>query len=963
MLCGAFLLSGCHKEIKQDIADLKVDTAALWAEINELKASLESTYVTKADLQLVSASLTDLQDAVKAVETLVGSKADASALEAAVAALEAKLAGFVTAEDLEGYVKDGEYATTEALQTLVSELQAKAEAAIAELKEQIASLSGVNGCTCDLETIKTSVSALADTLKGYETTLADYMAKTDKAIEEIKAQIEKINSDEFLADIISRLDAQDAAIDSLVADLTATNKALADALAKAEEALEAAKEAYNKANSGSSGSSSGNSGSSCDCPSVSSIINKVLDEIEDEFENLHGVSAEDLKAAVEAYKNINAAIEEALKPLQDWAADREIVSISLIPEVIVNGANAVKFIAYGDDAVAVARYHVNPSTANIDNTTFQVVSNKAEIVTKAAAEVEAELVNGELVVTVKRSDLGADANVFALAATTSEATVYSEYAQVYEVEASDFVFVNPGEVTIAAGKAYDVAAKVYVENFDIAAHGFEYAYTIDGAEFTGTENLAEGTYTVAVKVVDAEGVEVCGTELVINVVEGVAVATVEGTAVRYAFEVSDVKDWAVALKDQPNTIEIIKQAAQAAVNRDFETAYELLGGVPGFVKKTMPFTGTGSSDAMMTPMMVPMAITIPDEYKDIYDNLPDNVKDIIDNMDEETFEDLKDVVKDNQDVVDEIIKDVENAEDITDIIDIIGKDEYKDVIDSVTGALGDTNVDEIISGGLGDAVVDMLPSELQGLIDKVESYLPEGTDLMDTIASLVEKVGIENLGDLLSKTDDIMALIEKVKENSGSIVDAVKKLIDTPVVGDVISKLIGDYDLEDIKAKIESLDISSIIDAEAVAKIKDKMTSILSAVKDYVQNMKPGDDNTGDDNTGDDNTGDDNTGDDNTGDEPSQDFVIDTEAKRLAVEAATENFWANIEAANEALIANLPNGAWGKLLSVLENEYVSTALEYVPEVKAALDTFVAQAESLVVYRFEGTPKVVALDVE
>lgn len=62
---------------------------------------------------------------------------------------------------------------------------------------------------------------------------------------------------------------------------------------------------------------------------------------------------------------------------------------------------------------------------------------------------------------------------------------------------------------------------------------------------------------------------------------------------RVEFDIKDIPAWAKNLKDLPNTCETIKSAAEAIRNQEFYTAYELLGGVPGFVKKTKTFEGFG----------------------------------------------------------------------------------------------------------------------------------------------------------------------------------------------------------------------------------------------------------------------------------------------------------------------------------------------------------------------------------
>lgn len=75
--------------------------------------------------------------------------------------------------------------------------------------------------------------------------------------------------------------------------------------------------------------------------------------------------------------------------------------------------------------------------------------------------------------------------------------------------------------------------------------------------------------------------------------EAEAAAAMDGE--RIEFELSDIFTWAKSLKEKENTCETIQSAVEAIQQKDFYTAYELLGGVPGFVKAVKTFEGEGKA--------------------------------------------------------------------------------------------------------------------------------------------------------------------------------------------------------------------------------------------------------------------------------------------------------------------------------------------------------------------------------
>ena len=606
LFCGVVALVGC-RDFSADLQyiDEKVDKLAAHTEkqIKDLTASIAETYATKAELAGVEGQLKDLKASVEALQALLDEKATKAEVLDAIAEVEAKIAAIKGCEcDL----------------TAVNEKLAELEAALASIKGCECEPS--EPCTCepvDLTAIDQAIEAIQAQINA-----------TEEALEEIKAELAEI--DPAFAKVNAAIE---AAME--LAEAAATPEDVEAAFAQLEAQLDEEIEAVKKA---------------------------LGDAIAD--------FADDYKALNDKIAELKAEFEAALENLA-----KELRGIVMVPQIIKNGTPAIEFksfvyvpmaadsdeyvsaegaegVVVGDPST-VAYFHFNPSNFDVNSATYSIVSTTVE--TRAAAEpvatvgkvvkegdkVKAELLRGK----------GAD-NMFAFAATLENgAVITSDYALVLDarVNADNLVIVDNNDVPLYATyvEAVENDPKMNLDNINdrhynfaeyvkavdpvFAAFGVEYKYSLvysdgDAKEVAVAEDgvadflFADGIQIVKVEAMHGENVvRRAYVKVYVNYtepdLEGVyfkadVLASVQ--AERLAFEVNDIFVWAKALKDEPNTIEILKEVKDIVVGMgeiaqgeeselqkayllaaEAEKAVELLNGVPGFVKKYHTFTGKG----------------------------------------------------------------------------------------------------------------------------------------------------------------------------------------------------------------------------------------------------------------------------------------------------------------------------------------------------------------------------------
>lgn len=651
LLAGAVVLAGCS-DFSADLKyiDEKVDKLAENTEkqIKDLTASIAETYATKAELAGVEGQIKDLKTSVQTLQGLLDSKADKTALDAAVADLEKKIAA----------IKECKCEPTDLKS--VNDAIAKLEEAIAAIK----------GCTCEPVDLTYIDEAIAD--------IEEQLEATETALEEIKAELEEIDPAFALVN---------AAIEEAME--------LAEAAATAEDVEAAFSE-------------------------LETLLDKEIAAVKAELGAAISDFADDYKALNDKLVELEAALAELSGQVENLA--KELRGIVMVPQIIQNGTPAVEFksfvyvpmtetdeyvsaegaegVVVGDPAT-VAYFHFNPSNFDIKSAAYSILSTTVE--TRSAAEPVATVGNvvkeGDKVKVELLRGKG-EGNMFALAATLENGVVItSDYALLLDARknADDLVIVNvDGEAlytTLAETEAADPALYLestesfnfaeYVKAIDpvFAAFGVEYKYSLvytNTDKVTVSENgeaklkWADGVQIIKVEAMHGENVvRRAYVKVYVNFTEpempGIyytadAVASVQ--AERIAFEVKDILAWAKALKDEPNTIEILKEVktivekiAEIAqsdevelqknylIRQEVAKAYELLNGVPGFVKKYYTFTGEGSAKARVE--FLPEITTLA-ELKAVIEMLEEQyTAEFTDNLTQSIIELVPESLKDN----------------------------------------------------------------------------------------------------------------------------------------------------------------------------------------------------------------------------------------------------------------------------------------------------------------------------
>ena len=825
LLCGAVALVGCSdfsadlREVNERLEDLeataatKAEVAVLKAEVEELKKLLNNQYATKEDVAKVEATVEavkkDLKDAQDAFTAALDNKADKTALEKAVndiqTALETAKGEFKTA--LEGLASENE--------TLKGNLQA--------LVEKVEKLQG--DVTAKLETVDGNIAELQDDLQDLTYDVEDlqeeldaYKETVDKELKEIKEGFEKRGEelDEKFCDI-------DEQFTSIGDQLTAINGSLAD-LANADTDLEA----------------------------KDKEIEEALSELEKSFDEFVKTAHQDLldtvndiiKETTDNYRELSGridALEDALLDLEDKVEDMEteLRSIVSIPQMMLNGMNAVEFkslifVPMSEDsdevvsaigtneyemipAPAYAYYRFNPSGFDVDNAEYSVVGETVEFMTKAATEDAVATVTGVAVengkVKVEMLRGMGKGNVFALAATLENGNViYSDYVQIIEnqITAEDLQIVNNNNEAIYAtladvqanvasiqmnvGESHDISAHIEVIGAELSTYGLSLDYTL----VEGKADLAEGVITadeaaagsdniIKIELVDADDCVVRRAYIKVRVLGNYiyykSTATAQVPAERVAFEVSDILAWAQALKDEPNTKELIQQAYEAIKAKDYLKAYQLLGGVPGFVKKNTTFTGVAVANIRVEDTLTGTLNSLVPEINliDSVEDLTVAVKKMEQKFEDSAFSNL------NSELISKYIPSINEIPLLGSLIDRILTFKFSDILESdfVTGVLK-----------LVEKYIDF--EAIRGWIIPVVENLEKNmnADTQATAEAIAKATSIAT-----AETESITTLIANIeKENEQVIIDInngnwgkLLKLIDNQIAAQIFEKLqIGD---------------------------------------------------------------------------------------------------------------------------------------------------------------------------
>lgn len=635
-------LSGALEAAKTEITAL----------INGLDAKIagltdEDTAI-KADLAALRTSVETLQGEVATLQGDVENlKGRLDVVEGDVEALDGELATLTT--------NVGTLATNLTnLETALNEYKAKVDAELDKIAKQLADATA--DVTAKFEAVNALIANLTTADQNLQDALAAEAAQLAAQIEAVNTLVAEkvallVAADEKLDAAIADLDAKfTAAIEGLDQDFAAALKELSEELTAAiddlDEELTAAIDDLNEELSGR-------------IDDLVDAYDELAEYVEDQFEAVYdeiGFIWDEIDIILndlsKDYEDIYDTLDELTDELNELVArvdvlENELRSIVNVPQVVINGVNSVEFKtltfvpmgAYDDEVETVAAaetivlpayayFRFNPSSFALANAEYSVVTENVEIRTKAAEEsltivpspVE---VDGKVRFELERG-AGVD-NMFALAATlkSNGAVVYSDYVQIVDTEltAQDVKIVdannnelytvledaqdNAAAVAIEVGETFSVAEYVKVLGLDMEEFGLEFAYEVVKGQaelangvLTAVEDAAATNNIVKVEVVSNGSVvrrayinvRVIGLVTYLN---AEAFATLSASRWTYSFE--NVTEWVKALKDQPNTLDLVKSALQSVVNQDYFAAISTLGGIPGLATETISVEGAGAA--------------------------------------------------------------------------------------------------------------------------------------------------------------------------------------------------------------------------------------------------------------------------------------------------------------------------------------------------------------------------------
>lgn len=839
-VCGILALSSCT-DFAADLQyiDNKVDELAAKTEqeILDLAASIAETYATKAELEEIQNQLNDLKEAAEKLQDLLDSKADKSELAAAIADLEAKIDAIKECTcdpDNDGECNCNPVDLTE-IYTILDNLQEQIDA----IKECNCDPDADNGCVCDPDN-DGECDCNPDENNGCDCEPVD-LSEINNAIDILGQQIDA------MALTIQEIKDELAAIDPILEDLNA--KILA-AMELAESAVtpEEVEAAFAE---------------------LEGQINAELDAIKEDIAEF----ADDYNALNQKISNLENALAELSDKLDQLA--KELRDIVMVPQILSNGTPAVEFISFayvpmaidndevpaveGNNVVIIgssetaAYYHFNPSNFDINSATYSIVSTDVE--TRSASEPVAtvtEVVNaGDKVRVGLLRGKGTD-NMFALAVTLeSGAVITSEYAYILDAQSTsaDLVIVdnenNPLYATLAETEAgndnlsltsndeYNFAD--YVKPIDpyFASFGIEYKYSVVYGDITvaedGVADLSKGNGVSIIKVEAVNGNDVIRRAYIrvfVNYVEpeipgvyyyGHSVASVE--AHRIAFEVKDIFAWVKALKDEPNTIEILKEVAgicktiaeiQASDKTQVEKlylikeealkAYELLNGVPGFVKKFRTFEAEG--EATVKAQILPRISTVAE---------------------------IKAVIE----MIEEAYPQINIADDLAAAIENFIPESLKNnfIVSGILNSLKDFTLSDILEN---EIVVNLLNAGTE-LAEKLGFSFIDYEKLNAYIEDLIRKVvGDQNFGEAAAKLMAQASARAAAEEALLAQIDAANAELLANLDNGVWGKII---DILEVDLNLDNEIVVAILDRLNLTETVEALANVMSLISQEAENL------------------------------------------------------------------------------------------------------------------------------
>ena len=491
VLCGAFALVSCSdfsadlKQVNEELDALaeksatKTQVAELEEAIKELKAKLSEQYATIADVEAVITTIEGVQaslnDAKANLEAALDTKADKTTLQTAVSDLTDALTAAKT--EIEGKLGDVDSSIESLGQKVADDLQALTEKVEEDLKAAKEALEGQIG---DLENnlgdvegdvenlqgtvgnIQTSlgkviedVDKLDETLSKHSEAFAEYKEEVTGKFEEVSEEITKVS--ESLSEQLE--DLREEMAEKADAELVENVSGLQEALGGVNETLSTlASTVANKADKADVAADiqKVEKALASDIAALENVVKnwKDNDTKYDDTELRAAVAAAtkeykslvaDLQAQIDALENTIDGIHNELNGIKDElnGMKNELRGAVVVPQTMYNGAKAVKFQRLEGKNVlktyATVSYHFNPANFDATKATYEIVTEKVEMMTRALINEEPaiEIIgapvqeNGKVTFELERGK--GVANMFALKITLEDGCViYSDYATILD---------------------------------------------------------------------------------------------------------------------------------------------------------------------------------------------------------------------------------------------------------------------------------------------------------------------------------------------------------------------------------------------------------------------------------------------------------------------------------------------------------------------------------------------------
>lgn len=392
--------------------------------------------------------------------------------------------------------------------------------------------------------------------------------------------------------------------------------------------------------------------------------------------------------------------------------------------------------SFGNNAspmVGVNQTSVSLFLKNVGTVLVLPLKGKDTTIKTATLESKSSKIAGAAVVTVDVTE-GNDTPVAAISAENGTSKIElscGEGVSLSETEATNFFFVlAPG--TYAAN---DLVITFYDEN----GNYFETTITADN------ELKRSHAYTFKDRTFEAQG-----QKLMNLYVRAEASAYMHAERIIPSLKDVDVKNWAKNLKDKPNSKALVEEAINYIALQNYKAAYDVLDGIPGFVRDVKEFNVKGSFIQKV-------------EYSQV-SQFASMLEDI------EKIEDIESLLA--------FITEFENLYEATGLSNEVKKALKKILVD---------DVDALIAGLKDSKLGALIPeATIKSILTSIYDKLTTGDSLAEIYANMLENdtLGINKaILDFLFSNAKIMdpvkeslrTIVAKIEEESKNDVDSDKK--------------------------------------------------------------------------------------------------------------------------------------------------------------------------------------------